>query len=67
MEACLCQASRYPRDADYERHAFVRQALHAGAAELEGLAERLRASIARNGRAQAGVVCHRTAHPREAA
>ena len=53
MEACRSQASCYARDADYERQTFVRQALHAGAAELERLAERLRIIIDRNGRVRA--------------
>ena len=53
MEACRSQASCYARDADHERQAFVRQALHAGAVELERLAERLRTIIDRNGRARA--------------
>ena len=50
IEACQGQASRYARDAGYERKAVIRQALLAGAAELERLAERLRAIIERNGR-----------------
>jgi hypothetical protein len=50
IEACQGQASRYARDADYERKPVIRQALLAGAAELERLAERLRAIIERNGR-----------------
>jgi hypothetical protein len=50
IEACQGQASRYARDADYERKPVIRQALLAGAAELERLAERLRAIIERNAR-----------------
>jgi hypothetical protein len=50
IEACQGQASRYARDADYERKPVIRQALLAGAAELERLAERLRQIIERNGR-----------------
>ena len=50
IEACQGQASRYAQDADYERKPVIRQALLAGAAELERLAERLRAIIERNAR-----------------
>jgi hypothetical protein len=50
IEACQGQASRYARDADYERKPVIKQALLAGAAELERLAERLWEMIERNGR-----------------